>query len=39
MQAGKEKAAPKSNKIVATPTKGPSAEVTPRLKVNKREQA
>jgi hypothetical protein len=39
MQAGKGKAARKSNEITATPTRGPSAEVTPRLKVNKREQA
>jgi hypothetical protein len=39
MQAGEGKAARKSNKIAATPTRGPSAEVTPRLKVNEREQA
>jgi hypothetical protein len=39
MQAGKGKAPRKSNKITATPTQGPSAEVTPCLKVNKREQA
>jgi hypothetical protein len=39
MQAGEGKAARKSNKITATPTQGPLAEVTPCLKVNKREQA
>jgi hypothetical protein len=39
MQTGKGKAACKSNKIAATLTQGPSAEVTPRLKVNEREQA
>ena len=39
MQAGKRKAACKSDEIAATLTRGPSAEVTPCLKVNKREQA
>jgi hypothetical protein len=39
MQAGQGKAALKSNKITATPSRGPSAEVTPCLKVNEREQA
>jgi hypothetical protein len=39
MQAGEGKAAHKSNKIAATLTRGPSAEVTPCLKVNEREQA
>jgi hypothetical protein len=39
MQAGKGKAARKSDKITATPTQGPSAEVTPCVKVNEREQA
>ncbi len=38
MQAGKGKAARKCNEIAATPTQGPSAEVTPCLKVNEREQ-
>ncbi len=39
MQAGKGKAACKSNEIAATLTRGLSAEVTPCLKVNEREQA
>jgi hypothetical protein len=39
MQAGEGKAACKSDKIAANPTQGPSAEVTPCLKVNEREQA
>jgi hypothetical protein len=39
MQAGEGKAACKSNKITKTPTRNPSVEVTPSMKVSEREQA
>ncbi len=39
MQASKGKAARKCDEIAATPTRGKSAEVTPSLKANEREQA
>ena len=39
MQEGEGKVACKSDEIASTPTRGHSAEVTPRLTANKREQA
>jgi hypothetical protein len=39
MQASGGKSARKSNKITETPAQGPSAEVTPSMKISKREQA
>ncbi len=38
MQAGEGKAAHKSDEITKTPTRNPSAEVTPCMKVSEREQ-
>jgi hypothetical protein len=39
MQEGEGKAARKSNEITKTPTRNPSAEVTPSMNVSEREQA
>jgi hypothetical protein len=39
MQASREKSACKSNKIAKTPLQDSSAEVTPSMKISKREQA
>ena len=38
MQASRAKSARKSNKIAETPTQDPAAEVTPSMKISKREQ-